>query len=186
MPLRHCERSEAIHLAAQRKTGLLRRFAPLRRRFAFVAGNDGGARASRHCEPTGRANARRRAPRSNPCLSVIASAAKQSISPRKERLDCFVAALPCANASRLSQAMTEERALPVIACQRVARMRADGLREAIQRLNLTQEEFAARFHLPLGTVRDWEQGAHRPDKAAQVLLTVIARDPEAVARALES
>jgi len=65
-------------------------------------------------------------------------------------------------------------------------MRADGLREAIQRLNLTQEEFAARFHLPLGTVRDWEQGAHRPDKAAQVLLTVIARDPEAVARALES
>jgi transcriptional regulator with XRE-family HTH domain len=50
------------------------------------------------------------------------------------------------------------------------------------KLNLTQEEFAARFHLPLGTVRDWEQGAHRPDKAAQVLLTVIAKDPDAVAR----
>jgi DNA-binding transcriptional regulator YiaG len=27
--------------------------------------------------------------------------------------------------------------------------------------------------------------AHRPDKAAQVLLTVIARDPDAVTRALE-
>src|SRR6266550_2811365 len=27
-PSRHCERSEAIHLAAQRKNGLLRRFAP--------------------------------------------------------------------------------------------------------------------------------------------------------------
>jgi hypothetical protein len=26
--VRHCERSEAIHLAAQRKNGLLRRFAP--------------------------------------------------------------------------------------------------------------------------------------------------------------
>jgi hypothetical protein len=39
--LRHCERSEAIHLAAERKNGLLRRFAPLRKRFAFVAGNDG-------------------------------------------------------------------------------------------------------------------------------------------------
>src|SRR3982074_1219643 len=86
-PLRHCERSEAIHLAAQRKTGLLRRFAPLRKRFAFVAGNDGGPRAPRHCLSTSRTNARRRAPRSNPCLSVIASAAKQSISPRKERLD---------------------------------------------------------------------------------------------------
>ncbi|MPZ56066.1 MAG: hypothetical protein GEU91_06105 [Rhizobiales bacterium] len=51
--------------------------------------------------------------------------------------------------------------------------------------DLTQEQFAARFHLPLGTVRDWEQGAHRPDKAAQVLLTVIAKDPDAVTRALE-
>ena len=55
-----------------------------------------------------------------------------------------------------------------------------------KKLNMTQEEFAARFHLPLGTVRDWEQGAHRPDKAAQVLLAVIAKDPNAVARALES
>jgi putative transcriptional regulator len=35
-------------------------------------------------------------------------------------------------------------------------------------------------------VRDWEQGAHRPDKAAQVLLTVIAKDPDAVERALKS
>jgi putative transcriptional regulator len=51
-------------------------------------------------------------------------------------------------------------------------------------MNLTQEQFAARFGLPLGTVRDWEQGAHRPDRAAQVLLTVIARDPDAVVRAL--
>jgi hypothetical protein len=34
-PARHCERSEAIHLAVERKYGLLRRFAPLRKRFAF-------------------------------------------------------------------------------------------------------------------------------------------------------
>ena len=38
--------------------------------------------------------------------SVIASEAKQSIFPHDERMDCFVAALPCANALRLSQAMT--------------------------------------------------------------------------------
>src|ERR1700742_1852278 len=30
----------------------------------------------------------------------------ETIHGRKERLDCFVASLPCANASRLSQAMT--------------------------------------------------------------------------------
>ena len=65
-------------------------------------------------------------------------------------------------------------------------LRVPTVRALRKKLNLTQEEFAARFHLPLGTVRDWEQGAHRPDKAAQVLLTVIARDPDAVARALAS
>jgi len=64
--------------------------------------------------------------------------------------------------------------------------RVPTVRALRKKLKLTQEEFATRFHLPLGTVRDWEQGAHRPDKAAQVLLTVIANDPDAVARALES
>lgn len=63
--------------------------------------------------------------------------------------------------------------------------RAPNVRALRRKLNLTQEEFAARFHLPLGTVRDWEQGAHRPDQAARVLLTVIERDPDGVARALE-
>src|SRR5882757_9257058 len=38
----------------------------------------------------------------------MTGSAKQSMPLRKERLDCFVAALPCANASRLSQAMTKE------------------------------------------------------------------------------
>ena len=51
---------------------------------------------------------------------------------------------------------------------------------------MTLEEFAGRFHLPLGTVRDWEQGVHRPDRPAQVLLTVITKEPEAVVRALEN
>ncbi len=31
-------------------------------------------------------------------------------------------------------------------------------------LQLTQEEFAARFHIPLGTLRDWEQGRAEPDQ----------------------
>jgi putative transcriptional regulator len=52
-------------------------------------------------------------------------------------------------------------------------------------LNLTQEEFAARYHIPLGTLRDWEQGRCEPDQPARAYLTVIARDPEGVMRALE-
>jgi putative transcriptional regulator len=51
-------------------------------------------------------------------------------------------------------------------------------------LALTQEEFAIRYHIPLGTLRDWEQGRSEPDQPAKAYLTVIARDPEGVERAL--
>ena len=51
-------------------------------------------------------------------------------------------------------------------------------------LALTQEEFARRFHIPLGTLRDWEQGAATPDQSARAYLTVIARNPDAVREAL--
>jgi putative transcriptional regulator len=50
---------------------------------------------------------------------------------------------------------------------------------------LTQEEFAARFRIPLGTLRDWEQGKTEPDQAARAYLRVIARNPKAVLEALE-
>jgi putative transcriptional regulator len=53
-------------------------------------------------------------------------------------------------------------------------------------LKLTQEEFAALFHVPIGTLRDWEQDRNAPDKAAQAYLRVIAKDPDAVRRALGS
>ena len=51
-------------------------------------------------------------------------------------------------------------------------------------LELTQEEFAARYHIPIGTLRDWEQGRTEPDQANQAYLKVIAADPEFVRRAL--
>src|ERR1041384_8023124 len=47
-------------------------------------------------------------------------------------------------------------------------------------LELTQEEFAARYHIPLGTLRDWEQGRAEPDQPTRAYLMVIARDPERV------
>jgi putative transcriptional regulator len=51
-------------------------------------------------------------------------------------------------------------------------------------LGLTQEQFSERFQIPLGTLRDWEQGAAEPDTCARAYLTVIARNPKAVAEAL--
>ena len=51
-------------------------------------------------------------------------------------------------------------------------------------LALSQEEFASRFQIPLGTLRDWEQGRKDPDAAARAYLVVIGRKPEAVLEAL--
>jgi putative transcriptional regulator len=59
--------------------------------------------------------------------------------------------------------------------------RAKTLRRA---LGLTQEEFAARFQIPIGTLRDWEQGRAEPDQPARAYLKVIAVDAQAVQRAL--
>jgi putative transcriptional regulator len=53
-------------------------------------------------------------------------------------------------------------------------------------LGLTQEEFSARFQIPLGTLRDWEQGAAQPDQAARAYLKAIAGDAHAVHQALSA
>lgn len=54
------------------------------------------------------------------------------------------------------------------------------------RLGLSREQFAHRFRFPARTVQEWEQGRRRPDQAARAYLTVIARNPEAVAEALSA
>jgi putative transcriptional regulator len=51
-------------------------------------------------------------------------------------------------------------------------------------LGLSQRSFAQRFGLDVTAVHAWEQGRRRPDRAARILLAVIAREPEAVRRAL--
>lgn len=50
-------------------------------------------------------------------------------------------------------------------------------------LGLSQQEFAERYRIPLGTLRDWEQGRTDPDQPAKAYLAVIAHDPEGVRRA---
>ena len=64
---------------------------------------------------------------------------------------------------------------------RIARVKT--LRRA---LHLTQEEFAACYHIPLGTLRDWEQGRSELDQPARAYLRVIACDPKLVRAALKS
>lgn len=67
----------------------------------------------------------------------------------------------------------------------LARMKRTPQVKIIRRaLGLSQDEFAVRYQIPIGTLRDWEQGRAMPDQAARAYLTVIARDPEAVRKAL--
>ena len=67
----------------------------------------------------------------------------------------------------------------------IKRMRRTPQAKIIRRaLDLTQEEFAARYRIPLGTLRDWEQGRAEPDQPTRAYLTLIARDPDHVNRIL--
>lgn len=70
--------------------------------------------------------------------------------------------------------------------ERLATMKRTPQVRVIRRaLGLSQEEFAARFHIPIGTLRDWEQGRKDPDAAARAYLVVIGRNPAAVSEALQ-
>lgn len=44
---------------------------------------------------------------------------------------------------------------------------------------LSQAKFADALHLPVGTVRDWEQRRRNPDAPARVLLGMVEADPPA-------
>ncbi len=75
-----------------------------------------------------------------------------------------------------NQPMTPERKGQLRPMPRVKTLR--------RALGLTQEEFSARYHIPLGTLRDWEQGRSQPDQPARAFLSVIARAPKEVAELL--
>lgn len=69
--------------------------------------------------------------------------------------------------------------------ERLARMRrVSRVKVLRQRLGMTQAEFAKAFHLPITTLRDWEQHRSTPDAPARALLLAIERDPEVMRRLL--
>lgn len=60
---------------------------------------------------------------------------------------------------------------------RVATVDAKAVRA---RTKLSQEKFAAAFRVPVGTVRDWEQGRRQPDSGSALLLKMIEADAKGV------
>lgn len=57
-------------------------------------------------------------------------------------------------------------------------------REVRKRINLTQAQMAPLVGMSLSGYRKWEQGTRRVSGPAATLLQVIAKEPEAVKRAL--
>ncbi len=53
-------------------------------------------------------------------------------------------------------------------------------------IGMTQTQFASSFGISLGTLRHWERGDRKPRGPALVLLNVVAKEPEAVLRALSA
>ena len=49
-----------------------------------------------------------------------------------------------------------------------------------RRTGLSQSVFARSIGVPLGTLKDWEQGRRRPEGPARVLLALIAKRPSIV------
>ncbi|MCB8883320.1 type II toxin-antitoxin system MqsA family antitoxin [Acidisoma cellulosilytica] len=62
--------------------------------------------------------------------------------------------------------------------------RARLIRVTRTKLGLSQSEFAARFKVPVGTLRDWEQARVTAPDFAIAYLRVIARHPDMVAEVL--
>jgi putative transcriptional regulator len=81
-------------------------------------------------------------------------------------------------------ALSDPDAQPLTPQRLNAMRRTPQVRVIRRALGLSQEEFAARFHIPLGTLRDWEQGRKDPDTAARAYLRVIGHNPTAVTEAL--
>jgi putative transcriptional regulator len=63
--------------------------------------------------------------------------------------------------------------------------RIPNVKKLREKIGLTQEEFAAAYRIPIGTLRDWEQRRKFPDAPARAYLLVIEGNPEGVAALLK-
>lgn len=87
---------------------------------------------------------------------------------------------------RRAAALAGPDARPLTEAEMSALPRTPQARVIRRALGLSQDEFSRRFQIPLGTLRDWEQGRKEPDGAARAYLVVIGRNPTAVSEALAS
>ena len=88
------------------------------------------------------------------------------------------------DAEVVARAMRDPDNLPITREDRRRMKRRPRVYIIRRAFRMTQEEFSEAFRIPIGTLRDWEQGRTEPDQANRAYLKVIAVDPEFVKRAL--
>ena len=81
-------------------------------------------------------------------------------------------------------ALSDPDAQPLTPEQLARMRRVSRVKVLRQRLGMTQAQFAEAFHLPITTLRDWEQHRSTPDAPARALLLAIERDPEVMRQLL--
>ena len=81
-------------------------------------------------------------------------------------------------------ASSDPDAIPMTSEQMQNARRVPRIKTMRRALQLTQEEFSARYLIPIGTLRDWEQGRSEPDQTARAYLMAIAALPEVIEQAL--
>jgi putative transcriptional regulator len=91
---------------------------------------------------------------------------------------------PMSAAAVVRAARADRDAQPLSAADLKRMKRTPQVKIIRRALELTQEEFASRYHIPLGTLRDWEQGRTEPDQPARAYLMLIGRDPDHANRTL--
>lgn len=69
---------------------------------------------------------------------------------------------------------------------RVHTIQVPDVRAIREELGLSQQAFASAYHIPLATLKGWEQGRRQPDATASAYLSVIAGMPDAAREALRA
>ncbi len=80
-----------------------------------------------------------------------------------------------------ARAYARGHATPGTKVHKVRRTDVVGIRA---KTGLSQDAFARRIGVSVGTLRNWEQGRRAPDGPARVLLALLERDPGIVERTL--
>ncbi len=82
----------------------------------------------------------------------------------------------------LEQAIAHAAGEPVEAM--IHRPPQPNVKDIRQKIGMTQEQFAAKCHISVNTLRHWERGDRQPHGPAMALLQLVERNPRLVMETL--